>query len=783
MPASPSTQHVELVRTVFLDCWNEFYKWKRGFAATELAKLSGGAHVKVEGAAPHSEPFLFDHLASRSEDSLDDLDYDSGTDPEPEQGEVRLWLFDTDNAVPQTSVRSTIVTGPVVPHKQGEDDLTPVPPYEACVPLLQQNSLTDTPAEQEKLEFVPFADEPAFEHDYPYYLELPEEETYQAFDYQAGEREARYDFAWKEGDRNPDADMIVREAARRLHFNHSLTLKDIDGTQILPFDLIQRDGTAWNPARTRTLLPWPPSSQDDRESGKTYEDIIRPSKTLSPVEVIESMNRDFCGRLGCLQFMCPTHGRALSTPPNLFRANNLTAGDIIERSSRVRNPCGDDCYKVPAHENQASASLTKWTDRELENLKMFASALDAPTVCALAASMYPRTCSETFIALHSLDLDPSPLSNNEQAGNSDKPAKRSWKKFPDEMYSEYQRYELIASCNHTGPCDKNKDCVCSRAGQWCKRGCGCTSKCTRRLPGCSCRSQKGGVVCDTERCPCFNHKTECDPDVCGSCGSKAGTPCANAGLLHGRKKATRVVMKQYQWGPAWGLILEEPVKTGEFIDEYIGEIITDAEYKARLPIATYLGRNYFFSLDSTRTIDGARASNNTRYINHAAKAAEGLNVDTSMRFVEGEPRLGFFARKKIKAGEELLFDYGEFYWIGDTEGVSERLMVSPGRPKGQRRKTSRSRSRTETVETSDTSRTEDSITEPSRKGSRDTSETDDDSVGSTSTERGMVNLARHGAKKSAWPAFQPAVRREVGRGSYLAGESDEEDELVYDSGV
>ncbi|KAG9001244.1 Histone-lysine N-methyltransferase mes-4 [Tulasnella sp. JGI-2019a] len=501
--------------------------------------------------------------------------------------------------------------------------------------------------------------------------------------------------------------------------------------------------------------------------------------------------------------MCPTHGRALSTPPNLFRANNLTAGDIIERSSRVRNPCGDDCYKVPAHENQASASLTKWTDRELENLKMFASALDAPTVCALAASMYPRTCSEvrhgntlrspssvtvtqifflqTFIALHSLDLDPSPLSNNEQAGNSDKPAKRSWKKFPDASTSVTSlllhaitpdlaiKIKIVSVLGLVNGAKEAADAhqnvpAASRAAH------------VGRKRVVWCAIPKGVLVSTIRRSVIQTY-------VAAAVQRLVRLARMRDYCMAAKRYATRVVMKQYQWGPAWGLILEEPVKTGEFIDEYIGEIITDAEYKARLPIATYLGRNYFFSLDSTRTIDGARASNNTRYINHAAKAAEGLNVDTSMRFVEGEPRLGFFARKKIKAGEELLFDYGEFYWIGDTEGVSERLMVSPGRPKGQRRKTSRSRSRTETVETSDTSRTEDSITEPSRKGSRDTSETDDDSVGSTSTERGMVNLARHGAKKSAWPAFQPAVRREVGRGSYLAGESDEEDELVYDSGV
>lgn len=34
------------------------------------------------------------------------------------------------------------------------------------------------------------------------------------------------------------------------------------------------------------------------------------------------------------------------------------------------------------------------------------------------------------------------------------------------------------------------------------------------------------------------------------------------------------------------------------------------------PLAEYLHRNYYFELDGGRTVDGARASNETRYINH-----------------------------------------------------------------------------------------------------------------------------------------------------------------------
>lgn len=129
-------------------------------------------------------------------------------------------------------------------------------------------------------------------------------------------------------------------------------------------------------------------------------------------------------------------------------------------------------------------------------------------------------------------------------------------------------------------------------------------------------------------------------------------------------------MKDYAWGPGWGLEIEESAENEEFIDEYVGEVVGEIEYDFRSVEGTYLDRSYMFCLDKTRCIDSARAANETRFINHAKGDKE--NVTTEVRFVGEEPRIGFFAARKIEAGEELFFNYGDSFFAnsGGDAGAS-----------------------------------------------------------------------------------------------------------------
>ncbi len=96
-----------------------------------------------------------------------------------------------------------------------------------------------------------------------------------------------------------------------------------------------------------------------------------------------------------------------------------------------------------------------------------------------------------------------------------------------------------------------------------------------------------------------------------------------------------------------GLFAEEPIKKGACIIEYVGPTLTkEEEYKSR--------SKYLFEVTKTKTIDGAARSNTARYINHACKPNCEIEIRKGQVFV--------MAKKNIKAGEELNYDYDTSYF-------------------------------------------------------------------------------------------------------------------------
>jgi len=96
-----------------------------------------------------------------------------------------------------------------------------------------------------------------------------------------------------------------------------------------------------------------------------------------------------------------------------------------------------------------------------------------------------------------------------------------------------------------------------------------------------------------------------------------------------------------------GLFAKSPIKKGDCIIEYVGEVITAAEANRR-------GGRYLFETSSNRHIDGTTRANTARYINHSCRA--NCEPDT----VRG--RVFIYAKRAINPGEELCYDYGKEYW-------------------------------------------------------------------------------------------------------------------------
>ena len=105
----------------------------------------------------------------------------------------------------------------------------------------------------------------------------------------------------------------------------------------------------------------------------------------------------------------------------------------------------------------------------------------------------------------------------------------------------------------------------------------------------------------------------------------------------------------------WGLKAAADLNAGDFVIEYIGEVLDGDMCRGRLKKAHSTNTNNFYrpTLDAGLIIDAGCKSNLARFINHSCSP----NCETQKWRARGEPRIGIFARESIKAGTELTFDY------------------------------------------------------------------------------------------------------------------------------
>lgn len=100
-----------------------------------------------------------------------------------------------------------------------------------------------------------------------------------------------------------------------------------------------------------------------------------------------------------------------------------------------------------------------------------------------------------------------------------------------------------------------------------------------------------------------------------------------------------------------GVYAARDLAKGELVTEYKGEVITWAEALRRHPHdPSDPNHTFYFHIDDQHVIDGKYNGNAAKYINHAcAPNCEAEEVDG---------RVFIRALRKIKADEELFFDYG-----------------------------------------------------------------------------------------------------------------------------
>jgi SET domain-containing protein len=105
-----------------------------------------------------------------------------------------------------------------------------------------------------------------------------------------------------------------------------------------------------------------------------------------------------------------------------------------------------------------------------------------------------------------------------------------------------------------------------------------------------------------------------------------------------------------------GLYATRDIKKEEDIIQYVGEKISKEESTRRAleweekAHETGEGLVYIFELDDDWDLDGRLGDNPARYMNHSC--------DGNCEAVNCEGEIWIVARKKIKKGEELVYDYG-----------------------------------------------------------------------------------------------------------------------------
>ncbi|XP_028906624.1 N-lysine methyltransferase KMT5A isoform X2 [Ornithorhynchus anatinus] len=114
-------------------------------------------------------------------------------------------------------------------------------------------------------------------------------------------------------------------------------------------------------------------------------------------------------------------------------------------------------------------------------------------------------------------------------------------------------------------------------------------------------------------------------------------------------------------GKGRGVIATKQFARGEFVVEYHGDLIeiTDAKKREALYAqdpSTGCYMYYFQYLSKTFCVDATRETNRLgRLINHSKCG----NCQTKLHDIDGVPHLILIASRDIKAGEELLYDYGD----------------------------------------------------------------------------------------------------------------------------